>query len=148
MPDGHLVARPERQATDVIELQRRIGSGVGPAGLAGSGCSRRVQKANDRQTAPMSRGKKVEGMTGGLMRDAIDLRFNIASGDRISGDVDQVSQLQLYKKTQRPVKYIACFSLTASSRPFKPAAAVTPLRCVSFLPGWEGGTSGVLRLCL
>ncbi len=72
-------------------------------------------------------------MTGGLMRDTINLRFKIATRDRISCEVDQALQFELYKKTQSPLKYIAFFSLIASSRPFRPAA-VTPMRCVSLPP--------------
>ena len=47
----------EHQARDVLEFLLRFRSGAGPAGRAGSR-SCRVQKANDRQKAPMSRGKK------------------------------------------------------------------------------------------
>jgi hypothetical protein len=36
----------------------------------------------------------MQRMTGGLMREAIDLRFKIASRDRASGEVDEASHLQ------------------------------------------------------
>jgi hypothetical protein len=35
----------------------------------------------------------MEGMTGGLMREAIDLRFKTASRDRASSEDDQASHL-------------------------------------------------------
>ena len=36
----------------------------------------------------------MEGMTGGLMREAIDRRFKIASRDRASSEIDQASHVE------------------------------------------------------